>query len=106
MFPNEKEQKFIDNFGDWNDAKQVQDMIEAEKGAMAIRSLDASLAALGDTVPASICLYEPGWHQGVVGLLASKVKEYTHRPVVAFAHAFFSAENQMEWCLTERSFEA
>ncbi len=35
--------------------------------------------------PDAICLYHKNWHQGVVGLLASKVKEFTHRPVIAFA---------------------
>ncbi|MCX7545441.1 single-stranded-DNA-specific exonuclease RecJ [Marinicella gelatinilytica] len=34
---------------------------------------------------AAVCIYHSRWHQGVVGLLASKVKEYTQRPVVAFA---------------------
>ena len=36
-------------------------------------------------LPEVICLYHENWHQGVVGLLASKVKEFTHRPVIAFA---------------------
>lgn len=35
----------------------------------------------------SISLYEPSWHQGVVGILASRVKERYHRPVIAFAEA-------------------
>ncbi|TDR22374.1 single-stranded-DNA-specific exonuclease RecJ [Marinicella litoralis] len=38
------------------------------------------------SLPEVICLYHENWHQGVVGLLASKVKEYTHRPVIAFAN--------------------
>lgn len=33
----------------------------------------------------SISLYEPTWHQGVVGILASRIKEQYHRPVIAFA---------------------
>lgn len=37
------------------------------------------------TFPCGVCLYEPGWHQGVIGILASKVKERIHRPVIAFA---------------------
>ena len=36
-------------------------------------------------LPNGICLFHKHWHQGVVGLLASKVKEKTNRPVVAFA---------------------
>lgn len=39
-----------------------------------------------DGVPApGYCLYDPGWHQGVIGLLASRIKEHVHRPVIAFA---------------------
>jgi single-stranded-DNA-specific exonuclease len=36
-------------------------------------------------VPAGVCVYDPGWHQGVIGLVASRVKERLHRPVIAFA---------------------
>ncbi len=32
-----------------------------------------------------ICLYDDSWHQGVVGILASRIKDRYHRPVVAFA---------------------
>ncbi|MEF8793165.1 single-stranded-DNA-specific exonuclease RecJ [Thiohalorhabdus sp.] len=32
-----------------------------------------------------ICLYREDWHQGVVGLVASRIKERLHRPVIAFA---------------------
>ncbi len=35
--------------------------------------------------PACVCLYETDWHQGVVGLIAARVRERCHRPVVAFA---------------------
>ncbi len=34
---------------------------------------------------AGICLYDPGWHQGVIGILASRLKDRYHRPVIAFA---------------------
>lgn len=33
----------------------------------------------------SLCLYDPNWHQGVIGLLASRIKEKFHRPVITFA---------------------
>ncbi|MBN8884782.1 MAG: single-stranded-DNA-specific exonuclease RecJ [Rudaea sp.] len=38
-------------------------------------------------LPTGIVLFEPGWHHGVVGLVASKLKERFHRPVVACAAA-------------------
>ena len=34
---------------------------------------------------AGYCLFDPDWHQGVIGLLASRIKEKLHRPVIAFA---------------------
>lgn len=36
-------------------------------------------------LPNCVCLYQPGWHQGVVGILASRIKDRLHRPVIAFA---------------------
>ena len=40
---------------------------------------------LDEDLPWGLCLYDPGWHQGVVGLLAGRVRERVHRPVIAFA---------------------
>src|SRR6185295_8397067 len=34
-----------------------------------------------------LCLFDESWHQGVVGLVASRVKDRVHRPVIAFARA-------------------
>lgn len=39
------------------------------------------------TLPFGLCLYEPGFHQGVVGILASRIRERYHRPVIIFADA-------------------
>lgn len=41
----------------------------------------------GDALPAALSLFDEGWHQGVVGIVASRIKERCHRPVVAFALA-------------------
>ena len=38
-------------------------------------------------VPPALCLHDAGWHQGVIGILASRVKERLNRPVIAFAPA-------------------
>ncbi|MGI9200365.1 MAG: single-stranded-DNA-specific exonuclease RecJ [Woeseiaceae bacterium] len=46
----------------------------------------AYVDGLGDRRwPSCVCLYESSWHQGVVGLIASRVRERCHRPVIAFA---------------------
>jgi single-stranded-DNA-specific exonuclease len=34
-----------------------------------------------------VCLYQPHWHQGVIGILASRIKEKLHRPTIIFAPA-------------------
>ncbi|WP_052094279.1 single-stranded-DNA-specific exonuclease RecJ [Pseudohaliea rubra] len=50
----------------------------------------ALLAAREDDLvepPLALALYEPGWHQGVIGILASRIKDRVHRPVIAFADA-------------------
>jgi single-stranded-DNA-specific exonuclease len=40
-----------------------------------------------DTVqlPSALVIFDPRWHQGVVGILASRIKDRFHRPVIAFA---------------------
>jgi len=38
-------------------------------------------------LPAGVCLYDKTWHQGVIGILASRIKDRIHRPVIAFAPA-------------------
>jgi single-stranded-DNA-specific exonuclease len=55
--------------------------IESSMQGEALASLDN--ITVGDQY--SISLYEPSWHQGVVGILASRIKEQYHRPVIAFA---------------------
>src|SRR5690348_4946516 len=46
---------------------------------------EAMLAGIGDVGAVGVALFNPDWHAGVVGLVASKIKERLHRPVVAFA---------------------
>ena len=38
-------------------------------------------------IPSALCLYQEDWHEGVIGILASRIKEHIHRPVIAFAKA-------------------
>jgi single-stranded-DNA-specific exonuclease len=37
------------------------------------------------SLPPGFCLYDADWHQGVIGILAARIKERFHRPVIAFA---------------------
>ncbi len=48
--------------------------------------IDITELDLDDTeMPFGVCLFNEDWHQGVVGILASKIKDKLHRPVIAFA---------------------
>jgi len=40
-----------------------------------------------DSMPFGLCLFDPEWHQGVIGILASRMKERYFRPTIAFADA-------------------
>ena len=50
---------------------------------------DPRLAAWqgGEALPWSLCLYDSSWHQGVIGVLAGKIKDRFHRPAIMFADA-------------------
>jgi len=60
--------------------------IEADMKAQAMANLNA-MDLSAETADVGLCLYNPDWHQGVIGILASRVKEQFHRPVIAFADA-------------------
>ncbi len=54
--------------------------------SQALDQLKQLLASLeGAELPAGLCLYDEAWHQGIVGLVASRIKDAVHRPVLAFA---------------------
>jgi single-stranded-DNA-specific exonuclease len=55
--------------------------LEAIELATALSCDDAAQDALG------VCLFDESWHQGVVGLVAGRIKDRLHRPVIAFARA-------------------
>jgi len=56
----------------------------------------SELAIEADKLPAALCLFDPRWHQGVVGILASRVKEKFHRPVIAFADVSEQSDESVE----------
>ena len=56
-----------------------------------------ALVEVGDAGNAkALCLYEEHWHQGVVGIVAGRMRERYHRPVVAFADAGPAAPNDLK----------
>jgi single-stranded-DNA-specific exonuclease len=70
-------------------AKQL-DSLNRERRSIEAVMQDTALAALEDTVPAgqfTLTLFDGAWHQGVIGILASRLKDRFHRPAIAFARA-------------------
>jgi len=70
-----------------NQINQQRREIEGDMLEQATVLLDKQVNSLesGEQLPKAMALYDEQWHQGVVGLLASRIKEKYHRPVIAFA---------------------
>jgi len=66
-----------------NDRREIEGQMKNEAMALLreMKSLDEH------HLPAGVCLFDANWHQGVIGILASRIKDQLHRPVVAFAPA-------------------
>ncbi len=70
-------------------ARQLDEMNQERRGIEttmreeALAAIEAASPAIGATV----CVYHPDWHQGVVGLVASRLKETYWRPTLAFARS-------------------
>jgi single-stranded-DNA-specific exonuclease len=65
------------------DRRQRQGRMESQAQAQ----MERWLAAAEDEDPLGYCLFDADWHEGIVGLVAGRLKERTHRPAVAFARS-------------------
>lgn len=68
-----------------DDINRARREIETTMKAQAIEALE-DMDVIEQGAPA-LCVFHPDWHQGVVGLVASRLKETYYRPVIAFAPA-------------------
>jgi len=66
-----------------NDRREVEAVMKHEAMAYLtdMKTLDKN------HLPSGVCLFDANWHQGVIGILASRIKDQVHRPVIAFAPA-------------------
>ncbi|MDO9140288.1 MAG: DHH family phosphoesterase, partial [Methylobacter sp.] len=66
-----------------NDRREIEGQMKNEAMALLgeMKKLDER------HTPAGVCLFDANWHQGVIGILASRIKDQLHRPVIAFAPA-------------------
>lgn len=76
---------------DANEAAEIAaklDALNQERRSIEADMQEVALAALEHINPAdgySLALFDESWHQGVIGILASRLKDRFHRPVIAFA---------------------
>jgi single-stranded-DNA-specific exonuclease len=79
---------------------QQLDLLNKERREIETEMKEQALASLAN-LPASVqqedrvcyCLFDETWHQGVIGIVAGRIKERLHRPVIAFALA---GENELK----------
>ena len=67
-----------------DDINKQRREVEQDMQAQALTMLP-EIAVENEEGALGYCLFDPTWHQGVIGLLASRIKERQHRPVIAFA---------------------
>lgn len=68
---------------DLNSLNEDRKLIETGMQAEAVKILDNMDA--GVALASGICLFKSEWHQGVIGILASRIKDRLHRPTIVFA---------------------
>ena len=59
--------------------------IERRMQEQALQHLESLALGTASALPLGLCLYDERWHPGVVGILAARIKDRYHRPVIAFA---------------------
>lgn len=59
--------------------------IEQDMQTQALDALDKLNSSMKGELPRGLCLFDPSWHQGVIGILASRIKDRFNRPVIVFA---------------------
>jgi single-stranded-DNA-specific exonuclease len=78
-----------DDFDTAMDYAHMLDRINSERRDIEATMRDQAFAYVdklgSQRWPACVCIYDAEWHQGVVGLIAARVRERCHRPVIAFA---------------------
>lgn len=68
-----------------DDLNRERKEIEADMKEQALQIIEELQVGEDTELPLGLCLYDRDWHQGVIGILASRIKDKFHRPVVAFA---------------------
>lgn len=76
-----------------DDFNRDRKVIEQDMQQQALQHLE-QIVDVSDEQRFAMSLYHPDWHQGVIGILASRIKDKFHRPVIAFARADDSTSDE------------
>ena len=68
-----------------NQLNKERKLVEQDMQGQALAELKNLHVKLKGELPRGFCLFDETWHQGVIGILASRIKERFHRPVIVFA---------------------
>ena len=83
---------------------QDRKQIELDMREQAFQSLE-HLVIETDNLPAALCLFDERWHQGVVGIVASRIKDKFNRPAIAFAQVDAADSEEVELKGSARSIQ-
>ena len=83
---------------------QDRKQIELDMREQAFQSLE-HLVIEADNLPAALCLFDERWHQGVVGIVASRIKDKFNRPAIAFAQVNAADSEEVELKGSARSIQ-
>ncbi len=70
---------------DLNIERRAIEQSMQDEAQVLLKELDEEMQS--GEIPAVLCLYKKNWHQGVVGILAARMRERYHRPTIIFASA-------------------
>lgn len=80
-------EKYAKQLNDYNIERKEIEATMKDQALQILAELDQKLSEKQQSLPPILCLYDESWHQGVVGILASRIKEHYHRPCIIFARS-------------------
>jgi single-stranded-DNA-specific exonuclease len=89
---SDKARELAEQLGSLNaERREIEDKMkhEAEKDL-------STMVKREEDLPFGLCMYDASWHQGVIGILASRIKDQVYRPVIAFANETHQADSPLK----------
>ena len=81
-------------------ARALEELNQTRRAIEQQMTREAELAVacltLGDAMPLGVCVYQQSWHQGIVGIVAGRLKDRFQRPAIAFADAGPAAPDELK----------